>query len=147
MPSKERPAGKAKPKAEPTRTERFTRVMADLKKAKEEAKKQIVSLRKQARSEKQRHERIFRKASLLGASELTEIAGLRNMTMEDLARHAAEMSVADRKQTWWNPIPEDDDDERAAAEPCVPEPDPFPDQRDDHRDGHGHGGGVPVPAA
>ena len=147
MPPKEKAAAKAKPKAAPTRTERFTHVMADLRKAKEDAKKQIVNLRKQVRSEKQRHKRIIRKASMLGASELMEIAGLRNMTMDDLARHAAEMGVADRASASSRAQPDDEEDEGAPTEPYVPEPNPFPDKHDDDRDGHGDGGGMPIPAA
>ena len=93
------PKCKAKGKAAPTRTERFTTVMADLKKAKDDAKKTIATLRKQVRSEKQRHKRIIKKASMLGASELIEIAGLRQMTMAELSKYALEMGVqADHKQ-------------------------------------------------
>jgi hypothetical protein len=100
-------ATKAKAKAAPTRTERFTTVMADLKKAKEEAKKQIVNLRRQVRSEKQRHKRIIKKASMLDAAALMEIAGLRHMTIEDLARHAIAMGVAEKRAA----APEDADTE------------------------------------
>ena len=103
------PKGKAKAKACPTRTERFTTVMADLKKAKDEAKKTIATLRKQVRSEKLRHKRIIKKASMLGASELMEIAGLRHMTMAELSKYALEMGVEEEQDQKEDDVKEHDD--------------------------------------
>lgn len=87
------PKGKAK--TAPRRSERYQLVLQEIAAAKTAAKQALVDLRKRRRAEKQRHQRVIKKASMLGASELMEIAGLRNMTMQDLARFATEMGVAD----------------------------------------------------
>ena len=84
---------KGKPKALPRRSERYQQVLQEIATAKNAAKQALMDLRKRKRAEKQRHQRVIRKASMLGASELMEIAGLRNMTMQDLSRFADEMGV------------------------------------------------------
>ena len=84
---------KGKPKALPCRSERYQQVLQEIATAKNAAKQALMDLRKRKRAEKQRHQRVIRKASMLGASELMEIAGLRNMTMQDLSRFADEMGV------------------------------------------------------
>ena len=87
------PKGKAR--AVPNRSEHYQAVLKEIQAGKEAAKKTLADLRKRRRAEKQRHNRIVKKASMLGASELMEIAGLRKMTMQDLAKFANEMGVAD----------------------------------------------------
>ena len=84
---------KRKPKALPRRSERYQQLLKDIATAKNAAKQALSDLRKHKRAEKQRHQRVIRKASMPGASELMEIAGLRNMTMQDLARFAEEMGL------------------------------------------------------
>lgn len=87
------PKGKAKAAARSSN--HYKQVLLELSTARTTAKQALVDIRKRRRAEKQRHQRVVRKASMLGASELMEIAGLRNMTMQDLARFATEMGVAD----------------------------------------------------
>jgi hypothetical protein len=76
-----------------SRSERYQQVLQEIATAKNAAKQALMDLRKRKRAEKQRHQRVIRKASVLGASELMEIAGLRNMTMQDLSRFPDEMGV------------------------------------------------------
>ena len=83
-----------KAKAAPVRSQRFTAILEDIKDQKKKAQQLLTELRSKKRNEERRHRRIIRKASMLGASELMEIAGLRRFTLQQLAEHAEEMGVS-----------------------------------------------------
>jgi len=82
-----------KAKAAPVRSARYTAVLAELKAAKERAAQELKAVRQRKKNEERRHRRIIRKASMLGASELMEIASLRHLSLQQLADHAAENNV------------------------------------------------------
>ena len=83
-----------KAKAAPVRSQRFTAILEDVKDQKKKAQQLLTELRSKKRSEERRHRRIIRKAAMLGASELMEIAGLRKFTVKQLTDLAAEMGVS-----------------------------------------------------
>ena len=83
-----------KAKAAPVRSQRFTAILEDIKDQKKKAQQLLTELRSKKRNEERRHRRIIRKAAMLGASELMEIAGLRKFTLQQLTEHAAEMGVS-----------------------------------------------------
>ena len=83
-----------KAKAAPVRSQRFTAILEDIKDQKKKAQQLLTELRSKKRSEERRHRRIIRKAAMLGASELMEIAGLRKFTVKQLTDLAAEMGVS-----------------------------------------------------
>ena len=83
-----------KAKSAPVRSQRFTAILEDIKDQKKKAQQLLTELRSKKRSEERRHRRIIRKAAMLGASELMEIAGLRKFTVKQLTDLAAEMGVS-----------------------------------------------------
>ena len=87
--------GAAKAKAAPTRSARYQGVLEEIRKAKAEAAKTLQQIRARKKNEDRRHKRIMRRASLLGASELMEIASMNRVSMEDLRQHAQENRVPD----------------------------------------------------
>ena len=107
-----------KAKAVPVRSQRLTAILEDIKDQKKKAQQLLTELRSKKRNEERRHRRIIRKASMLGASELMEIAGLRRLTLQQLAEHAEEMGVSSA------------DASSNSAPPAAPPADPVPPEED-----------------
>ena len=76
-----------------SKSERFVEVMNDLTAKAAEAKQHLKAVRKAQRTEKQRRKRIMKAAARLGASELMEIAGLKQITVSELTDLVQEMRV------------------------------------------------------
>ena len=108
-----------KAKSAPVRSQRFTAILEDIKDQKKKAQQLLTELRSKKRNEERRHRRIIRKASMLGASELMEIAGLRRFTLQQLTEHAAEMGVSNAEAS------------SSSAPPAPPPAEPVPPE-DDH---------------
>jgi DNA topoisomerase VI subunit B len=89
------PPKAAKAKAAPARSARYAAVLEEIRHAKEDAARQLRVIRARRKNEERRHKRIMRRASLLGASELMEIASMNRVSMSELRAHAAENSIAE----------------------------------------------------
>lgn len=89
------PPKAAKAKAAPARSARYAAVLEEIRHAKEEAARQLRVIRARRKNEERRHKRIMRRASLLGASELMEIASMNRVSMSELRAHAAENAIAE----------------------------------------------------
>ena len=75
------------------KSERFVEKMKELTQKASEAKKHLKEVRKSQRVEKQRRNRIIKVASRLQASELMEIAGMKDITLVELSSLVTEMHV------------------------------------------------------
>lgn len=89
------PPKAAKAKAAPARSARYAAVLEEIRAAKDAAARELKAIRVRRKNEDRRHKRIMRRASLLGASELMEIASMNKVSMAELRAHAAENRVAD----------------------------------------------------
>ena len=76
------------------RSVRYSQLLKDLAAQKEEAKKTLKSLRNVKKLEDRRHKRLLKGASKLDAKDLMELAGLKNITIGQLASFASEMGVS-----------------------------------------------------
>ena len=89
------PPKAAKAKAAPARSARYAAVLEEIRVQKIEAAKALQAIRTRRKNEDRRHKRIMRRAGLLGASELMEIASMNKVSMSELRAHAAENRVAE----------------------------------------------------
>jgi len=86
---------------------RYSAALSDIKQKREEARQLLLQLKREKKNAERKHKRVIKSAMKLDTQDLCELAGIKNLTVEELASYLSKIE-ADRAAA------------RAAAPPRLP---------------------------